>query len=317
MIVRPEIAALRDNDVPQRQAQDALHAAAVEWRGQSANSAILADFRRFAEGNALEDCPALAALFVGGTPTARGFAHGFVGHFAPALAAHPLAHMPQRHFHDAMTSTLALARHGPATLTLLAIDGTRSGTRAAAHASFWPGEAWETFLAGRARGEIVRRTSDGGPPRRRAIDVAPMTVITRDAAREALVLCSVSGLLVSLRLQRRASDGRVAEEVALATGEVVHRAAGSPRDSRLELMMATLGRMEWQSAAPHCAAIALSQASASLRWQALRETLALDTATGLRTLTELADRDDDPLQQSAFALQQQLIARHPQLAGGL
>lgn len=317
MIVRPEIAALRDSDVPQRQAQDALHAAAAAWREHPASNAVLTDFERFADGAALSDCPMLGALFAPGSSASATFTGNFIRHFAAALAAHPLAHMPQRHFHDALSSTLALARKGPATLTLLAIDGGELASRPAAqNASFWPGEAWEAFIAGMATAQLVARSDNSGPPSRSTVALAPGVAIARDAAREAFIVQPFGGILVSLRLQRRNTTdaGAEAEEVSLASGAVVHRSAGRPRDSRLELMMATLGQMGRNEAAPHCAAIALSPASAALRWQALRECLALDTAMGIAVLREIGESAADPLRDPAKALYRQLLAQYPQLA---
>lgn len=315
MILRPEIAALRGNDAPQRQAQDALHAAAAVWRRLPEVAPVLADFARFADGHALGNCPALTRLFVTSAPDAQRLVAGFTAHFGPALAANPLAHMPYRHFHDAATSTLALARSGPATLTLFATAGASLPALAAQrHASFWPGEAWEHFIAGHARGELVTRGAADHPPERSDLDIAPGLIVARRADREAVLLHPFAGLLVSLRLQRRHEGVETAEEVNLLTGDIVHRAAGRPRDSRLELMMAALGRMERHDAAPHFAAIACGEAGLGLRWQALRECLALDSATGLAALRALTACPTDPLSGVALTLQRDLVSRHPQLA---
>jgi hypothetical protein len=96
---------------------------------------------------------------------------------------------------------------------------------------------------------------------------------------------------------------------------LLHQAAGSPRDSRLELTAALLGRMGRSDAAPMLAAMAEERVSAHLRWQALRECLGLDSAAGFATLTLLAGRDDDPLAGPAAALRSQLLETYPQLAG--
>jgi hypothetical protein len=52
-----------------------------------------------------------------------------------------------------------------------------------------------------------------------------------------------------------------------------------------------------------------------VRWQALRECLALDTATGFAALGRLAATTDDPLAAPAQALHAQLLERYPALAG--
>jgi hypothetical protein len=50
-----------------------------------------------------------------------------------------------------------------------------------------------------------------------------------------------------------------------------------------------------------------------LRWQALRECLALDTLAGFRALTAVATACDDPLAGAAGALRAQLVETYPQL----
>ena len=50
------------------------------------------------------------------------------------------------------------------------------------------------------------------------------------------------------------------------------------------------------------------------RWQALRECLALDSATGFAALLEVAGQADDPLCVPARNLADSLAAQHPALA---
>ena len=102
-------------------------------------------------------------------------------------------------------------------------------------------------------------------------------------------------------------------EYALADGSLVHQAASDPEDSRTELMMALLGRMNRADAAPSIAGIARGEGSAALRWQALRECLALDTRSGFEALDAVARDADDPLCSAAAALRARLIETYPQL----
>lgn len=63
------------------------------------------------------------------------------------------------------------------------------------------------------------------------------------------------------------------------------------------------------------AALAQDPARArDLRWEAMRQVLAMDTAHGLAVLAALADDPVDTLAQSAAVLQQQLRASRPDLA---
>jgi hypothetical protein len=79
------------------------------------------------------------------------------------------------------------------------------------------------------------------------------------------------------------------------------------------MMLALLGRMDVAEAAPLMAELALEDSDSSLRWQSLRECLALDTATGFLALAALARRPHDPLAGPAGALRAQLVEAHPQL----
>lgn len=84
--------------------------------------------------------------------------------------------------------------------------------------------------------------------------------------------------------------------------------------SRQEMMLAILGRMKRTEAAPEMAALAQDKAAdESLRWQALRECLALDSGTGFVALAMLARDAADPLCGPAGALRARLVEAHPQL----
>jgi hypothetical protein len=79
------------------------------------------------------------------------------------------------------------------------------------------------------------------------------------------------------------------------------------------MMLALLGRMKCSEAAPLMAEIGIEQGADSLRWEALREALALDTAMGFAALCRVARSPLDPLAAPAGALRGQLIETHPQL----
>jgi hypothetical protein len=129
-----------------------------------------------------------------------------------------------------------------------------------------------------------------------------------------MLLRDVEGCLVTLRLQRRLRNAGPTREFRLTDGELVHQAAGNVRDSRIEVMMALAGRMGRKDAAPLLAEIVREEGSAALRWQALRECLALDTRVGFTTLCAIARSPSDELAPPAGALRSQLIEAHPQLA---
>ena len=246
---------------------------------------------------------------------ARGIARDMVR----TLEAAPLGHLAMRHYADDTLCTLLLAQAGNVSLALVVTDGEGLAARPpATTADFGPRECWEAVLAGRAEAELIecRAVSEEGRAdlRRRDLILAPGKVVCRDAARQSLQLRRIEGCLVTLRLQRRHERAGATREYALDGGALVHMAAGNPRDSRIELMLAMLGRMGRADAAPMIASLAQGDGSEALRWQALRECLALDAATGFAALVGIAARPGDALAAPAAALRDQLVAAHPQLA---
>jgi hypothetical protein len=94
---------------------------------------------------------------------------------------------------------------------------------------------------------------------------------------------------------------------------LVHRASGDRHESRDEMMMALLGRMRRKDAASVLAALTRS-GSDHLRWQALRECLALDSAAGFAALGRIATDPTDDLAPEVGALRARLVKAPPQLA---
>lgn len=318
MIVRPELQALRGDDAPQRQAQAAVRDVYEAWRAGPGGQAEC-ELASFGRGSDLDDLPLLSALFAPDDDAADRFVGDLVARLLARLADDPLTQSPLRFSSDEAATTLVLARAGTAVLTLHAIDGTALARRPApASVSFPPAETFERILRGSAEAWLVTLLGSEGGRARLAVGeqpVRPGELSRRIGQREARLLRRVEGTLVSLRLQRRCETGEVTREYALADGTLLHQAAGCPRDSRLELAAALLGRMGRSDAAPLLAAMAEEQGSPALRWQALRECLALDSAAGFVALCRIARAPDDPLAVPAGALRAQLLEAHPQLSG--
>jgi hypothetical protein len=318
VIVHPELQALRGDDAPQRLAQDLLIARDADWRARPEIAAVLEELGRLDAGETFPRCPLLSRMFSPDSPAAPEFAGSFVRMAAQGLARAPLGHVPLRHFTDGVHSTLLLGRCGNVTLSLVAVDGEGlAGRPEPVTVDFGPSEVWEHVLAGRASAKIVERSGPvEGPARLAGRDVAlrPGNVVFRPAGRQAMLLRGVESCLVTLRLQRRLRDAGPTREYRLSDGKLVHQAAGNVRDSRIEMAMAALGRMGRADAAPLLADIATEAGSAALRWQALRECLALDTRAGFTALTTIATSPGDELAAAAGALRAQLIEAHPMLA---
>ena len=250
----------------------------------------------------MADCPALAGLFDAGGAAAR-FPGRFCAVFALALRRERFGQLPFRHNFDGALSTLLLARVGTAQLTLTAQE---SGEYEAASVVLSDAVRHDAVIAGAAHARVTRRAADGALVHRET-RVEAGSRHTLDLAGEALFVRHVERRLVTLRLQRTAAAPGAAREYALADGALIQQAAGAMRDSRHEMMLALLGRMKRREAAPLMAAIAGEQRPDSLRWEALREALALDTAQGFAALCRVARAPLDPLAAPAGALRAQLI----------
>lgn len=318
MIIRPELMALRADDSPQRQIQQRLVAQSNAWRSTGEGATIQAELLRLAGGAALDDLPALRALFDPGGDAAGRLAGGAVDWLAGELAGAPLGQVPLRHQYDRTLATLVLAWCHGASLVLQAIDGAGLALKPPAQSvTFSANEHWERVLAGGAEVDqvrIIERQPAGVTLARSSAFLPQGTVQHRQGREAAQIYTRVPGLMVLLKLQRSDGSGAPTCEFALDDGRLLHQSAGSPRDSRLELTAALLGRMRRTDAAPLLAAMAEEPGSAHLRWQALRECLGLDSATGFAALTRIARRPDDPLALPAAALRANLIETYPQLA---
>jgi hypothetical protein len=314
MHLRPELVALRGDGAPQRRAQAALFAMVERWRADPGVAAVLAGLADYGRGEALEGCSALVKLF---SAAGFAFARTFAAALSGALSRAPLGHLPLRHFTDGTASTLLLARETRASLFLSALDGAKLVRQPEPIAvSFTDNESIDLVLAGSVQAELVRREcgADGMAklPRSQVL-LQPGTVIRRDCSGEALIYRRVEGCLVSLRLQRRAAEPAPTREYELASGRLVHQAAGDAEDSRKELMVALLGRMQRSEAAPVLAALAIGRGSASLRWEALRECLGLDARLGFEVLSSIAADHRGELAGPAASLRAQLLDTHPEL----
>ena len=334
MRIHADIAALRRDDTPQRRAQAAMHDAMARWREPTAGDAaaglapsaatILADLDRLSRGAAVTECGALARLFAD-PAAARQFADGFTARRLEVLAENPLGQVATRHHTDGTSAMLLFGRVSEASLMLCSVDGAGFASAAPPEAvAFRPAEIWEVVLAGEARGTVLRidGARDDGTLilARQPIMLRPGTTLVRDSRREVLLLESVNTCLVTLKLQLQRenanADGGGVEpvrEVELASGRITHQSAATPVDSRRELMVALLGRMGRADAAPAMARIAQEPGADGLRWQSLKECLALDTAQGFAALTAMARDARDPLAPPAGALRAQLLEAWPQL----
>ncbi len=270
---------------------------------------VLSELERYGEGEPLAACPALRTLFAD-RHSAPTFVGALVRHFCRTLADEPFGHPPLRHGYERGTSTLLLARRGRAHLVLHARE---PGRRTFGSVTLSDGERREAVIGGLARARVVSRADSAEPFAINSRVLCPGSRLALDLAREALQVLAAERRLVSLRLDRAAERPGPVREYALGQGALLRQASGDIRASRHEAMLAVLGRMNCREAVPVLAAIAAEDGADSLRWQALREALALDTASGFGALCAVARAAPDPLAAPATALRDRLAKAHPSL----
>ncbi len=310
-----EFAALRADPGLQRKAQQGLVSALADWQAGPRAAPVLAEFSRFAAGCDLAEAGALAELFGGDrAEAARNFIAPLVTAWSTALARQPFGIAPLRHVANTASSSLLLAAERDTIFTLVALDGAApAAAPAATSASFASGEVWEVIISGSGKGRLIERC--GETLTQHAIDLEPGLSLGRDPNREALLVDRVEGAIVLLRLQRRGNTNEPRREFALDDGRLLRQASATPVESRHEVAVALLGKMGRKDAVPVLAELARDEGhGTSLRWQALRECLGLDTRTGFCTLSEIARGEGDPLALPAGALRAQLLETYPQLA---
>ncbi len=313
MQVHPDIAALRSDRAPQRQAQTAILGAREAWAAEPGAAEMQAELEAYGKGAPLDACPTLESMF-----TESGEAERLMDlmsrHYCRAIAANPIGHPPFRQGYDGKSTSILLARTGRAQLM---IQAREPGVTDNSGHIFTDATRFDAVLAGAGEARIVRIAERGERDARfttEALSLRPGHRLAFDLNSETLVMDSVDRRLVVLRLLRVAEEPAPGREYDAASGKLLHQSAGRIGTSRREAIIALLGRMGRTDAAPQIARLAMDEGDLSLRWQALREALALDTATGFAALARVARRSDDPLAAQAGALRAQLLETHPELA---
>ncbi|MBX7526290.1 hypothetical protein [Qipengyuania vesicularis] len=311
MRIDPQFAALQSNPALQRKAQAALEAARNGWLDSEAK-AIVDDLKLYGSGAGLDACPALGELYRN-ADAAIALVEALVGPMIEALSCHPHGHVPLRHQRSVGLTILQLAQKGRATLSLLAYDAMEQSPTSAC---FSGGDRHEIVLAGAADMRLLNlmEVREG----RAAIDCERRRLvagesISTEGFSQTRVVERVHGRMVLLRLARSDEQPCDSLQYALGDGRLIHRASGSRDESRSEMAMALLGRMGRSDAAPLLAELA-NEGSRHIRWQALRECLALDSLEGFRALSGIAADAEDELASPAGALRAQLLETYPELS---
>lgn len=312
MQVHPDIAALRSDRAPQREAQAAMLAAQQQWAAEPGAATMLEELDDYGKGAPLEACRVLEAMF-----TVAGEAERLLDlmsqHYCRAIAANPIGHPPFRHGFDGKSASILLASAGRAQLM---IQAKEPGEYITETYGFSDATRLDAVLGGAADARLVGtlKRSDGSVRfREQSLVLQASHRLALDLGSETLVVDRVQRRLVVLRLLRTARAPQPSRDHDAASGRLLHQSAGHIGTSRQEAIIALLGRMGREDAVPEIVRIALGDGDSSLRWQALREALALDTGAGFGALSNVAQRGGDALAAQAGALRARLLEAHPQL----
>ena len=131
---------------------------------------------------------------------------------------------------------------------------------------------------------------------------------------EARQILKVERSHLLLQLTREPERPAPTRLVSLETGETQHTASGDKSASQAVMALSVLGALKTRASLEGMEETARNLAEdQDVRWEALRQALGLDTACGLKLLTELQDGIDDPLAIPAGALSAQLFKAQPEL----
>lgn len=306
MHVHPDLARLRQG-FP---AQPLTDAALAQWRARPDAAGVIAALERYAGGASLEEVPPLHR-FLTDADAAAALVAGLVEGLIPAMRAEPLAQLALGHATAPGTARLRLAHHGRAGLSVVAHAPRDMALPVSA--LFEDGAAHEIVLAGVGEA-LVHRLGTGGLTTRK-LTLTQGTQLRCGGVEDARQIVAVTRPLLMLQLTREAAQPRPLREIALADGRLVKTISGCKRASQQMMALGVLGALRHSDAVPAMAALAGDQGAArDCRWEALRQSLAMDARSGLELLARLAADRSDPLQPAAAALQTRLAAACPDLA---
>ncbi len=304
--------ALRDDRVSQRLAQTSLETAKDYWLA-GAIAPVKADLALFDSGVAFDECLALKRLLRSKDAANDALAALFDA-IGLSLNKNPLGQVPFRHQYQHGIGLLQLVVAGDAALSLVLYE--QQNQPPPQSVCFTDTDCHELVLAGTGTAQVLELESRCDCPadiNSSAVQLLPGECLSIVGANKAKQMQSVRGSMVLLRLSRTPSSRQESREYRLADGKLLHRASGDPSESRKEMIAALLGAMERKDAARALAELT-RHGSDQLRWQALRNCLALDSGKGFQALSILANMSRDSLAGPAGALRTQLLATYPELS---
>jgi hypothetical protein len=304
----------------------ALDTARRIWLARPDTVAVRRALERYAHGAVLSQCSVLRDLMVD-RPTGLGLVETLITPVSNALKLDPMSEAPFRFRVSRGFARLELLRHEGASLNLAVYEPLERKNEAASSFSASPfstsnvstsvifsdREVHELVLAGKGSGFIYRHTGEGALSSEARLWSAGDTIRCTDHGQTREIL-QVERALLLLELAREPQRPAPVREVALDTGETLRTASGDKSASEAMMALSVLGTLGDDSALEVMECMALKREEApDLRWEAVRQALALDARRGLDLLGRLAAGGPDPLAQPALSLRARLLQEQPEL----
>ena len=284
-------------------------------RRRASSRAVESDLKAYGEGAGLAECETLSGL-LGDDCLALAWAAGFFEPLMAALRQVPLADLPIRFSCSDGFATIQLFAHSRATLNLTAHEPRQRAGKPDT-VLLVDRESTELLLRGETKGVLHRSIECRETERRfeshdRDWQAGDRIELTPNDGRQ---LLSFDATILTLQLVRSAENPQPTRKFGLGDGRLLKSASGDKQASRDWMALGVLGAM------PVAGSLTVMEQIASdttrdpdLRWEAVRQALAVESTSGFALLAALAKRSDDPLALPAARLKVQLIHAHPRIA---
>ncbi len=293
------------------QSAKALRNAREAWLARPQTAAVFDQVASYAAGAKISACPALEALMCN-RGEARAFIETLVLPIINALKVHPFGEPAFRFRVSSGLARIELVRRARATLSLAVYEPLAQAIEPAS-AFFSDREVHEIVIEGEASGLRHHYAGEGvissiGQTWRAGDRIS---LVDQVHARQVL---RVERAFVLLELAREPARPAPAREVDLETGRTTRLASGDKSASQAIMALSVLGALGDSGAPDAMENIALRHDEAEdVRWEAVRQALALEPARGLAILAKLAAQAADPLAQPARSLRASLLREQPEL----
>ena len=292
-----------------------MEVAQRDWFSQDLTRALGRDLAVYAEGAALADLPTLSQLLCD-LGSARSLTQSVIERFTAALRDEPLGEAPFRHSSTPGFCRLQMMQSGGVVLSLCAYEPVESIQTSLA-VQFADCELHEILLAGSAQGythRLVEAGAGGLRVQSHAQVWSAGDTIAPSARTEARHFEGVENTLLVLQLIRTPPHPQPTREIRLSDGALFREASGDRKASEQVMALGVLGALgKPETLKPMREFARDMRKDHNARWEAVRQVLAMDTATGFRLLCELAVHAGDPIAQPARALKEYLEETEPAL----